>query len=153
MDGKVGIGRRKILIIPVLVVVAVVAVFLVYQMVQASFQLPPAENLKIEGIKVNRKADTMIGITVKNVGSKPEQVAKVTVIRVQSRLAIYSKDFTPLVTVNPGETKTVEVFCELDHYYRKEGCDYKVLLITSEGKAATYVFGYPMTVEELGFAK
>ncbi|MHC1589397.1 MAG: hypothetical protein ACXQTQ_00350 [Candidatus Hecatellaceae archaeon] len=144
---------KKPLVIIALIVVAVIVVAAAYQLVQASMQMPAAENLKIEGIKVNRKADTMTGIVVKNVGSKPESIVKVTVIRVQSRLAIFTKDLPTPVVVNPGETGIVRVSCELDHYYRKEGCDYKVLLVTSEGKAADYVFGYPMTVEELGYAR
>jgi hypothetical protein len=146
-------GFKKPLAIIVLIIVAVIVVSAAYQLVQASMQMPAAENLKIEGIKVNRKADTMTGVVVKNIGSKPESIVKVTVIRVQSRLAIFTKDFPTPVVVNPGETEIVRVSCELDHYYREEGCDYKVLLVTSEGKAAVYVFGYPMTVEELEFAK
>ena len=144
-------GLKKPLTVIVLIVVAVVVAAVAYNLVQASLQIPTSENLKIEGIKVNRKADTMTGIVVKNVGSKPESVVKVTVIRVQSRLAIYSEELPNPIVINPGEAKTVKVSCFLDHYYRKEGCDYKVLIITGEGKAATYVFGYPMTLEELGF--
>ncbi|RLI30291.1 MAG: hypothetical protein DRO46_00785 [Candidatus Hecatellales archaeon] len=143
--------KPKFLIL-ILVVVAVIAASTTYYTLRTSLEIPEAENLVIEGIKVNREASVMTGVVVKNIGDKPVTVEKIVLIRVQTGLVVCSSTINPPAVIQPGETEIVRVSCELDHYYKKEGCDYKVLAVTSEGKAAKYVFGYPMTLEELGFA-
>ena len=129
---------RKFIAAEVLIIFAILVLAVAYHVSQSSMRLPEAENLKIKDVKIHRRASSLIGVYVANLDGKPAYLSEVDIIKVQAKKMILSVRYTSL-TLKPAEVRFLSLTCPLD----PEGADYKVMVVTKEGKAANYVFGYP----------
>lgn len=118
-----------------LILVGVVATLATYYNQQASLaEIPKAENLRIDHVRIIWKNYTLTGIGVKNIGSTPTNITKITLFDGQANYVVYSSPIAPPVTLNAGEVKTIDFSYKLRHG------DYTVRVFAADGSAASYDF-------------
>jgi len=133
------IMRHKSIVVIALVIVAIVAVPSIYYWMRTRTAVPLAEDLVVEDIRINRRTATLVGVNVTNTGIKPLHIVRVDLIKIQTGMIIASETLSPAVIVTPGSHTEIPLSFALD----PEGADYKIMLVTEAGSAASYTFGYP----------
>jgi CO dehydrogenase/acetyl-CoA synthase delta subunit len=136
--GKVPKGRHMFILTVALIIVAIVAVSVAYVTIRASLQMPEAEDLKIEKVRIDTKRSVLIGVNVTNLSDQPVKIVHVELEKIQAKKIVNSRIFSPPVSVMPAETRFIALSFPLD----PEGADYKIMVITSEKTVASYIFGY-----------
>ncbi|HID18381.1 TPA: hypothetical protein EYP27_02450 [Candidatus Bathyarchaeota archaeon] len=135
--GKTSKSRRMPILTVALIIVAI-AISAAYVTIRVSPQMPEAENLKIEKVRIDTKRSVLIGVNIANLGEEPVKIVRTELEKIQAKKVVSSRIFSPPISIMPAETRFIALSFPLD----PEGADYKIIVITSEKTAASYVFGY-----------
>jgi hypothetical protein len=83
--GKVPKGRHMFILTVALIIVAIVAVSVAYVTIRASLQMPEAEDLKIEKVRIDTKRSVLIGVNVTNLSDQPVKIVHVELEKIQAK--------------------------------------------------------------------
>jgi hypothetical protein len=123
----------------ILIVLAVTLGSAIYYLSRTQTRVPIAEDLVVGSVRLNRRTATLVGVNVTNIGIEPVNIVKVDLIKIQTAMIVGSDTLPSVVSVPPGSHLEIPLNIPLD----PEGADYRIMITTATGSAATFDFGYP----------